>query len=65
MIALKVLFLFLLALVAIPVGIFFSVMITFFECAEDMFIAIWRLIYGFFHSLSKVCLLYTSDAADE
>jgi hypothetical protein len=60
MIALKVVFLFLLALVAIPVGIFFSVMITFFECAEDMFLAIWRLIYGFFHSLSKVVSVMAS-----
>lgn len=58
--ALKVLFLFLLALVAIPVGIFFSVMVTLFECAEDMLVAIWRLIYGFFHSLSKVVSVMAS-----
>lgn len=61
MIALKVLFLFLLALVAIPVGILFSVMVTLFECAEDMFIVIWKLIYGFFRSVSKVVSVCSSS----
>ena len=60
MIPLKVLFLFLLALVAIPLGIFFSIMVTLFECAEDILLAIWKLVYGFFNSLSKVVSVIAS-----
>lgn len=60
MIALKVLFLFLLALVAIPFGIVFSVIVTVFQCLEDIYLALGRLVYRFGHSMSKVVSVVAS-----
>ena len=50
----KVLSLFLLASVAIPVGIAFTVLDALLFTAKNILRTIWSLIYGFFTSVSKV-----------
>ena len=50
----KVLSLFLLASVAIPVGIAFTVLDALLFTAQNLLRTIWSLIYGFFASVSKV-----------
>ena len=50
----KVLSLFLLASVAIPVGIAFTVLDALLFTAKNLVRTIWSLIYGFFFCVSKV-----------
>lgn len=50
----KVLFLILLAVVAIPVGVVFTVLDALLFTAQNLLRTIWSLIYGFFRSVSKV-----------
>ena len=50
----KVLFLLVLAAVAIPVGIVFTVLDALWFTAQNLVRTIWSLIYGFFRSVSKV-----------
>lgn len=50
----KVLSLFLLASVAIPVGIAFTVLDALLFTAKNLLRTIWSLIYGFFFCVSKV-----------
>jgi hypothetical protein len=50
----KVLFLIVLAAVAIPVGIVFTVLDALLFTAQNLVRTIWSLIYGFFRSVSKV-----------
>ena len=50
----KVLSLFLLASVAIPVGIAFTVLDALIFTAKNLLRTIWSLIYGFFFCVSKV-----------
>ena len=50
----KVLFLLVLAAVAIPVGIVFTVLDSLWFTAQNLVRTIWSLIYGFFRSVSKV-----------
>ena len=50
----KVLFLIVLAAVAIPVGIVFTVLDALWFTAQNLVRTIWSLIYGFFRSVSKV-----------
>lgn len=52
--AAKVLLLFVLAAVAIPVGIVFTVLDSLWFTAQNLVRTIWSLIYGFFRSVSKV-----------
>ena len=50
----KVLLLLVLAAVAIPVGIVFTVLDSLWFTAQNLVRTIWSLIYGFFRSVSKV-----------
>ena len=50
----KVLLLLVLAAVAIPVGIVFTVLDSLWFTAQNLVRTIWGLIYGFFRSVSKV-----------
>ena len=50
----KVLSLFLLASVAIPVGIAFTILDALLFTAKNLLRTIWSLIYGFFFCVSKV-----------
>jgi hypothetical protein len=50
----KVLLLLILAAVAIPVGIVFTVLDSLWFTAQNVVRTIWSLIYGFFRSVSKV-----------
>jgi hypothetical protein len=50
----KVLLLLILAAVAIPVGIVFTVLDSLWFTAQNLVRTIWGLIYGFFRSVSKV-----------
>ena len=50
----KAFFLIVLAAVAIPVGIVFTVLDALLFTAQNLFRTIWSLIYGFFASVSKV-----------
>lgn len=50
----KVLILLVLAAVAIPVGIVFTVLDSLWFTAQNILRTIWSLIYGFFRSVSKV-----------
>jgi hypothetical protein len=50
----KVFFLIVLAAVAIPVGIAFTVLDALWFTAQNLLRTIWNLIYGFFRSVSKV-----------
>jgi hypothetical protein len=50
----KALSLFILAAVAIPVGIVFTVLDSLLFTAQNLVRTIWSLIYGFFRSVSKV-----------
>jgi hypothetical protein len=50
----KVLSLLVLAAVAIPVGIVFTVLDSLWFTAQNLLRTIWSLIYGFFASVSKV-----------
>jgi hypothetical protein len=50
----KVLFLIVLAVVAIPVGIVFTVLDSLWFTAQNLVRTIWGLVYGFFRSVSKV-----------
>ena len=50
----KAFFLIVLAAVAIPVGIVFTVLDSLLFTAQNLLRTIWSLIYGFFRSVSKV-----------
>ena len=50
----KVLFLLVLAAIAIPVGIVFTILDSLWFTAQNLARTIWSLIYGFFRSVSKV-----------
>jgi len=50
----RVLLLLILAAVAIPVGIVFTVLDSLWFTAQNLVRTIWGLIYGFFRSVSKV-----------
>jgi len=52
--AAKVLLLFVLAVVAIPVGIVFTVLDSLWFTAQNIVRTIWSLVYGFFRFVSKV-----------
>ena len=50
----KVLSLFVLAMVVIPVGILFTVLDSLWFTAQNLVRTIWSLVYGFFACVSKV-----------